>query len=358
MTSLLSGTFTTPSTVKAFNLPLPSGYDYFEMYNITDIGSTAASTPVMRARGTSAMAAGSAYYSLKTNGAATLALETTTTSGGFTFFTNGNPPTFSTSTVTGITAASPAVVTTSADHGLAVGDVVIFSNLNGTMQPMNGVQFSVIAVPSSTTFHIPFDSSGAVGGTPATSGSVRKVIPSPFSPQNIVIGPTATINSGSSLLLNMCQIPSISMGASQYIPYLRPYQVGAILRLYLPSGFGTNISANFLLIRIDQINNLGGAYPASPLNTQLQCTILPGNPVGSATTAAGLGALTWPAGAAGYSGQLPYVTDIAEVVQDLSEAEDNTGKYGIIIGTTVQTASKQYQWFARKGFDQGVFSIS
>src|SRR5580693_7140626 len=67
--AVLTGSFTSAGAV--INLPLPSGYDTFEMINITDIGSTAANTNVMRAQGTSLMLAGSAYFNPKTSGAAT-----------------------------------------------------------------------------------------------------------------------------------------------------------------------------------------------------------------------------------------------------------------------------------------------
>ena len=100
--ALVTGSFTSDGAVR--NISLPSGYDSFEMINITDIGSAAAATPVMRAQGTSLMTAGSAYYNLKTNGAATLAIETTTTTGGFTFVSDsGSASPSAAVAITGIT---------------------------------------------------------------------------------------------------------------------------------------------------------------------------------------------------------------------------------------------------------------
>lgn len=356
MSSILDGQFTTASTVAPIYLSLPSGYTEFRMVNITDIGSTAANTNVMRASGYSLLPAGSAYRNLKTNGAATLALEDMILTNGFTFFDNGNPPVFAATAVTGVTAANPAVVT-SAAHGLSQGDTVRLYGLNGTMQPMNGLLFTVNNVVGPNSFSITFDATGLVGGTPATAGFAQKVIPNYFSPHNIVVGPTATINSGNLLQLCLNTVPNlftagvgspVSQGASQYIPFLPPYQIGAKLRFYLPTGFGTSAaSANGLLL---QITGYAAAQAGYNYQNIVQCQILPGGPVGSVTTANGLAAINYPAGAASYRGQVPLITDIAEVVQDLSEAEDNTGIRGIIIGTSVQTASKQYQWFARKGY--------
>lgn len=345
MSTFVTGSFVSDGT--QFVLPLRSGYDVFSMVNITDAGSAAANTNVMRAWGSSLLPAGYAFRNLKTNGAATLQLESMITADGFTFFDAANPPTYAATAVTGITAASPAVVTSNS-HGLAVGDTVEFYSLNGTMASMNGLRFSVIAVGGANTFTISFDSSGTVGGTPATSGFVRKVIPTPWSPNNVVIGPTSTVaTAGGDLLLNMNTIPSLNQGASQYSPFLRPYQVGAYLRLYMPAGFGMQTSANFLLCQIKQINTQGGYAYAN----QLQLAILPqGQLAGAPTSASSLSAIDYPAGSATFKKSFPFVTDIAEKASILSEAEDNTASTGVIIGAGTQSSGKLYQWFATKGY--------
>lgn len=347
MSTILTGSFVSDGT--QFVLPLRSGYDVFSMVNITDAGSAAANTNVMRAWGSSLLPAGYAFRNLKTNGAATLQLESMITADGFTFFDAANPPTYAATAVTGITAASPAVVTSNS-HGLAVGDTVEFYSLNGTMASMNGLRFSVIAVGGANTFTISFDSSGTVGGTPATAGFVRKVIPTPWSPNNVVIGPTSTVaTAGGDLLLNMNTIPSLSQGASQYSPFLRPYQVGAYLRLYMPAGFGMQTSANFLLCRIEELIAQGGGY--GTYANQLRLKIMPqGQLAGAPTSASSLNAIDYPAGSATFKKSFPFVTDIAEKASIFSEAEDNTASTGVIIGTGVQTSGKLYQWFASKGY--------
>lgn len=348
MSTILDGSFTSDGT--AFNLSLPSDYTEFRMVNITDVGSTAANTNVMRAYATNLMAPGSAYLNLKTNGAATLQLESMITTAGFTYFSNANPPTFAQFPVTGITATSPAVITTTGSPGFVVGDTIRLTSLNGTMQSMSGLLYTIDAVGGANTFTISFNAAvtatNLVGTTPATAGFAQKVIPNYFSPHNVVLGPTATIASGNSLLLNLNTVPSVSQGASQYSPFQRPYQVGAKLRVYIPTGFDTPQTANFIMVQITAIQTqVGYALP-----NQLVTTILPGNLPGSITTAAGLALLGYPAGAAGFKKSFPFVTDIAEVPSIFSEAEDNTGIRGITIGTGVQTTGKLYQWFARKGY--------
>jgi len=347
MSTILDGSFI--STGAQFNLALPSGYTEFKLVNITDVGSAAAATPVMRAYATSLMAPGSAYLNLKTNAAATLALESMILVNGFTFFSNQNPPTFAAIAVTAVTAASPAQVTAAA-HGQVVGNSVRLYGLNGSMGSMNGLVYTVNSIVDANNFTITFDASaaaaGQVGNVPATAGFMQQVISSPWSPHNVTIGPTAVMAAGSSLLLNMNVVPSLAQGASQYSPFQRPYQIGAKLRLYIPAGFNTPQTANFLLVQIQQINTIAGyAVPS-----QLQCIILPGNSSTSITTAAGLAPIIYPAGLAGYKSSFPYVTDIAELTTIFSEAEDNTGIFGITVGTGVQTTGKLYQWFARKGF--------
>jgi len=80
-------------------------------------------------------------------------------------------------TVSDVSKASPAIVTTSTNHGLASGDVVILEGLFETtttgMPQINGVPFTV-TVTAATTFTIPWNTnqsnytviSGAATGTP------------------------------------------------------------------------------------------------------------------------------------------------------------------------------------------------
>jgi len=84
-----------------------------------------------------------------------------------------------------ITAANPAVVTTTTPHGLATGDVVIFQNLAETsttgMQQIAGIPFEV-TVTGAMTFSINWDASGtnytAFNTSTSTNnvGSYKKVL--------------------------------------------------------------------------------------------------------------------------------------------------------------------------------------
>lgn len=111
-----------------------------------------------------------------------------------------------------ISTANPAVVTTTTNHGLASGDVVIFSNLYQTsttgMEQIAGIPFTVTYL-TDTTFSIPWDTSDTSTGkftafNTATStnnvGSFKKVLyPYLYFPgvswiSAITLGTTTTID--------------------------------------------------------------------------------------------------------------------------------------------------------------------
>ncbi|KKM26066.1 hypothetical protein LCGC14_1588670 [marine sediment metagenome] len=85
---------------------------------------------------------------------------------------------------TTITAAAPPVVTTSAAHGYAIGDVVrIFSTT--AMLQIAGMDFTITDVPTTTTFEIGFlDASGFAAGATANVSRRLPFDPPDFAPKN------------------------------------------------------------------------------------------------------------------------------------------------------------------------------
>ena len=316
--ALLTGTFTSDGTTK--NISLPSGYDDFRLINITDIGSTAASTPVMRAEGSSAMTAGSAYYSLKTNGAATVAIETTTTTGGFTFVSDSGSVALSAAVaITGITNATPPVVSTGSTAGLNAGDIV---RVYGTTGQLNiaGLDFTIDTIVANTSFNLAYM---VAPGAAATAGFWRRVpFDARFYPRNRVI---TSISKAASAVIVM----SVTHG----------FTVGQEVRFIVPSEFGMtemnnrlgvitaiNTTTNSITVDIDSTGFTTFAFPTSAI-AALGVTFAQVVPVGEAAI---------------NSSSQPYGNL-------LDDATRNTSFTGVQIGTTVQTTGKLYQWFARKG---------
>ncbi len=313
----LTGTFTSDGNVRY--IALPCGYSEFRMVNITDIGSSAASTPVMRAQGTSAMLAGSAYYNLKTNGAATVAIETTTLTGGFTFIADsGNQTPSAAVAITGITNATPPVVSTASTAGLSNLDIV---RVYGTTGQLNiaGLDFTIDTIVTNTSFNLAYM---VAPGAAATAGFWRRIpFDSRFYPRNRYI---TSISKAASAVIVM----SVTHG----------FTVGQEVRIIVPTGFGMlemnnllgvitaiNTTTNSITVNIDSTGFTTFAFPTSAI-AALGVTFAQVVPVGEAA----INSVSQPFG------------------NLLDDATDNVSFTGIQIGTTVQSGDKVYQWFAYK----------
>lgn len=323
MHAILTGSFTSDGAVK--NIALPSGYDSFEMINITDLGSTAANTNVMRAQGSSLMPAGYGLYNPKTSGAATLALEVSTSTGGFTFISDSasrlNGAAVATSG-TDINRANPAVVSTGTTTGL-VDSVSVVRMINNTgMLQISGMDFTVGTIVASTSFQLKYlDSSGFAADS--TAGFYRIINASDrFYPVHRYI---TAISKASSAVITL----SVTHG----------FTVGQAVRVVVPDAFGMteidgligNVTAidttnNTITVDIDSSGFTTFAFPTS------------------AVAAAGVSfAMVTPVGEAA-------INSVSQPYGNLlDDATDNVSFTGVQIGTTVQTSGKLYQWFARRG---------
>jgi hypothetical protein len=313
--ALLNGSFTSDGTVKT--IVLPSGYDQFEMINITDIGSTAANNNVMKARGTSLMSAGSAYYSPKTSGAATIDPEVTITSGGFTFTSDSGVQTpESALAVTSATNAAPPVLTmTSSTGNILQGDIVRYYGAAGQYN-IAGMDFTAGTVVANTSVALAY--MVAPGGA-GTGGSLRRIpFDARFYPRNRYI---VSISKASSAVV----VLSVTHG----------YTVGQKVRFIVPAAFGMTQISN-LLGTITAINTSTNSITVDIDSTNFTTFAFPS----SATAAAGVSfAQVVPVGEAATA---PYqnLLDDATVNQSATQVQ---------IGTTIQTSGKLYQWVARKG---------
>lgn len=157
----------------AYNLVLPWQADKFEWWNYTKYGTNDQNLSGVWFRD---MPAGDALIVHRGTTTLTSTLETTNgitvanTSGGF---TNQHV------TITGITTASPAVVT-AASHGLSTGDRIVITKVVGTIGPEVNNQTFVVDVLSANTFGL-YDIYGlpiTTVGSYTSGGQLTKTGPS------------------------------------------------------------------------------------------------------------------------------------------------------------------------------------
>lgn len=315
--SFVTGTFT--STGVQFNLSIPSGYNKIELYNITDMGSAAANTDVMYAVGTSSMAAGSANYWPKTSGAATFGTGVTTASNGFTFLSDSATTSIGSSvTLTAITAANPAVVSTGTTTSLVASSTTVrLYNTTGMLQ-VAGMDFTVGTIVASTSFALAYlDASGFAAA--ATAGNYR------------IINATSRYYPRRRVITKITQATSAVITLS----VIHGYTVGQSVRIYVSSAFGMT-EINGLLGNITAINTTNNTITVDIDSSAFTAFAFPT----SATAAAGVT----------FAQVVPVGEDAVSTYANLlDDATDNQSLTGVTIGTSVQTSGVLYQWMASKG---------
>lgn len=133
-------------------LPFPSGVDWIEVRNLTQI--LAEPTPGVGVEWwwQSQMAPGSAVEYFNTSGGTALNI-TAISSNGFTLLNTTNPPLNAPIAITASTNATQPVVSTGNTTNLFTGSIVRLTNI--TAQPnLNGYDFSIDTVVASTSFRI------------------------------------------------------------------------------------------------------------------------------------------------------------------------------------------------------------
>lgn len=317
--AILTGTFTSDGLVR--NLSLPSGYSKIELWNITDLGSAAAATPVMQAWGTSSMAAGSGVYALKTNGAATIAIPTTLAAngGGFTFVDDSASVALGAQlAVTSTTNAAPPVVSLASTAGLANGDVVRYYNAPGQLN-ISGYDFTIDTVVTNTSLNLAYM---VAPGAAGTGGFLRRV---PFDPRYYPVNRYIT---------------SISKAASAVIvlSVTHGFTVGQKVRIIVPALYGMT-EINNQLVTITAINTTTNSITVDIDSTGFTTFAFPT----SALAALGVNfAQVVPVGEAAVNSTAQPYGNL------LDDATRNVSFRGVIIGTAVQTTAKLYQWIAYK----------
>lgn len=316
LNAMVSGTFSTAATLVPINLPLPCGFDYIEILNLSDFADAGATTQVMRAKGYSALPAGYSYYTAKTNGAATLGTETMGTTGGFTFISDSEAiPLGAPVVLTAVTNANPAVCSTASN--LAVGDIARVYGTTDMLQ-IAGMDFSVTAINAGVSQTFGYLNAAGFAAA-ASAGTFRKVSSQGrFYPRARYI---TAISQAASAVITM----SVTHG----------YVVGEKVRISVPAVFGMT-QMNGQLCTITAISTANNTITVDVNSAAFTAFAFPT----SAIAATGISfAQVVPVGEAAL---VPYGNL-------LDDATINGSFNGVNVGTTVLIASKNYAYVARRG---------
>lgn len=202
---IAKGSFTSTGASKIINLPFRP--DAIEMWNYSSFG-TPANHGVPYAYWDVSMGQGFAVEDVF-NATPVLTTDIVTTN-GFSTFNAGQLLQYGAQLqIVSISKAAAAVVTTSANHGYASGDVVILTGLAQTsttgMQQIAGIPFTV-TVTGATTFTIPYNTNQsnftALSGSPATAFVKKVLYPYLYEPgvsfiSAITTGTTTTVDTTS-----------------------------------------------------------------------------------------------------------------------------------------------------------------
>jgi len=231
---MAKGKFTSTGAAQVVNLPFQP--DYVQILNYTVANTAATSQNVASAEWDSLM--GQGYAVQKGYNATPVLIYDTVTANGISTFSAGQLLQFGpTLSISGITKAAAAVVTTTGNHGLASGDVVVFQGLFQSattgMPQINGLPFTV-TVTGLTTFTIPWNTNQsnytALAASPATA-TVKKVLyPYIYFPgQNFI----SAITTGSTTTIVTTSAHNFVVG--QEVAFRVPSQWGTVQLNSLPN---------------------------------------------------------------------------------------------------------------------------
>lgn len=184
------GTFTSAGTSKAIYLP-------FTPQMVKVINYSAAATPAQNGVpfGFWDASMGQGYAVIEAFNATPVLTTDVITSNGISTFSAGIALQYgSLLQISGITKASPAVVTTASAHGYATGDVVVFTGLYQSsttgMPQMCNIPFK-ITVTSTTAFTVPWNSNQssytALSASPSGAYVKKVLYPYLYPPSDVVI---------------------------------------------------------------------------------------------------------------------------------------------------------------------------
>ncbi len=262
---IAEGQFTSTGVGEFINLPfLPNT---FEMWNSTAFDSQT-DDDIIYAQSRNGAADGAADVQFFTANPAIGAQDITT--GGLTFIEAGTFQFGPTLTVTGITQAAAAVVTTSTDHNLETGDSVLVSGTTDMLQ-IAGEVYTITNI-TDTTFSIPIDTTGTGFTGPATAGFVKQLrFPDLYIPfrsviTDIALGATTTVTLGVNHAFVvgqevLFQIPTVSTTAWGTVEL--DTETFNTANVVPQQAFVSAITANTITVNVNSSGFGAFAYPTS-----------------------------------------------------------------------------------------------
>jgi len=278
-TIITGGSFT--STGAGVKILLPSSADYFQTWNITQMPLAPATAVVVKAEwfgskfGFGATAANDGIRWKKTNSTNALNMDTfstATASNGFTYVsTNPVIEPQAANAITGITAASPAVV--SQTNTYSDGDIIQFYGTTGMLQ-ISGMNFQISSTSGSGYTLIGLRAAGFAA--PATAGFTRRISKYlAVDPQFLYI---TEITKATSAVVRTSVDPSAYYVVGMKIHFSIPYSFGMYEMNQLTGTIIAVDAANYTLtVDIDSSAFTTFAFPASSASptAQLFATLAP-----------------------------------------------------------------------------------
>ncbi len=203
---IAKGNFTAASGVTAAYVNLPFQPDYVELWNYTNIKASPAAHLVTRAWWDNKLIDGSNNPTMIElyNSAGTAAAFDTIQTNGISSYYGGLALQYGPTIQIASTTKATNTITTATAHGYNVGDTVIMQGLatgvtNNAYRLLNGIPFTIVTVPTTTTFTISWNTNQsnytALSASPA-GALVKKVLyPFLYLPEDNFI---AAITTGSS----------------------------------------------------------------------------------------------------------------------------------------------------------------
>ncbi len=270
------GKFTSTGGAQIINLPFQP--DFVSMINYTVADSAATSQNVAAAQWDVGMGQG---FAVQQGYNATPALiYDTVHANGISTFAAGQLLQFGpTLAISGITKASAAVVTTTTNHGLTSGDVVVFQGLFQSsttgMPQIAGLPFTV-TVTGATTFSIPWNTNQsnytALSGSPA-GATVKKVLyPYLYFPGQTFI---SAITTGTTTTIDTTDAHNFVVG--QEVAFRIPSQWGTVQLNSLPNTLTPGAPVYGYVIAVTDYNTVvvnidSSAYTAFNSNQTVAAT--------------------------------------------------------------------------------------